>query len=76
MTWYVQLQQANQILASREAEASRLRLARLAAGQVSRLGQRPPAGPTRRLAARVALIVGRNATRVAAALDAETVRAA
>jgi len=76
VTWFVQLQQANQILAAREAEASRFRLASVAAGQVSRDMQRPPVGRARRLAARLALVVGRVATRLAGALDAEIVRSA
>jgi hypothetical protein len=75
MTWFVQLQQANQMVADREIEASQLRLARLAAGQ-SRDGQRRAAGLARRLAARLALVVGRFATRLAGVLDSEAVRAA
>lgn len=76
MTWYVQLLQVNQMLAAREEEASQLRLARLAAGDEVRHGQRPPVGIARRLGARLAIAVGRSATRVACALDAETARAA
>jgi hypothetical protein len=76
MTWFVQLQQANQILAAREAEASRRSLARLAAGQVHLDPQRPSVGVVRRSAARLALVVGRSATRIARAIDAEVVRVA
>ena len=75
MTWFVQLQQANQLLAAREAEASRLRLAHLVAGQQAGR-HRPQVGIARRFAARLALVVGRSATRVACVLDAETARAA
>jgi hypothetical protein len=76
MTWYVQLLQVNQMLDAREEEASQLRLARLAAGNEPRHGQRPAVGVARRLGARLAITVGRSATRVACALDAETARAA
>jgi hypothetical protein len=75
MTWYVQLQHANEILATREAEAGQLRLAHLAAGQVN-TGRRASVGLARRVGARGALVVGRFATRLADALDSEVVRAA
>jgi hypothetical protein len=75
MTWFVQLQHANQILAAREAEARHLRLAHLAAGQVSH-GRGTPVGLARRVGARGALVVGRFATRIADALDSEIVHAA
>jgi len=74
MTWFVQLQYANEILAAREAEASRIRLAHLAAGQVSP-GRGASVGLARRVSARGALVVGRFATRLADALDSGLVRA-
>jgi hypothetical protein len=76
MTWYVQLLQVTDMLAAREEEARKLRLARLAAGDDARHDQRPAAGVARRVAARLAVAVGRSATRIACALDAETARAA
>jgi hypothetical protein len=75
MTWFVQLQFANEIFAAREAEASQNRLAHLAAGQVS-AGRGASVGLARRVGARGALVVGRFATRLADALDSEVVRAA
>jgi hypothetical protein len=75
MTWFVQLQHANEVLAAREAEASRTQLAHLAAGQVSS-GRGASVSLARRVGARGALVVGRFATRLADALDSEVVRAA
>jgi len=75
MTWFVQLQFANEIFAAREAEASQNRLAHLAAGQVSP-GRSASVGLARRVGARGALVVGRFATRLADALDSDVVRAA
>jgi hypothetical protein len=74
MTWFVQLQHANEILAAREAEASRIRLAHLASGQVN-AGRGTSVGLARRVGARGALVVGRFATRLADALDSDVVRA-
>jgi hypothetical protein len=75
MTWFVQLQFANQMIAAREVEANHVRLERLAAGQLSR-GRRASFGLARRAAARLAVVVGRIANRVAGVLDSEAVRAA
>jgi hypothetical protein len=75
MTWFVQLQHANEVLAAREAEAGRIRLAHLAAGQVNP-DRGASVGLARRVGARGALVVGRFATRLAGALDSEVARAA
>jgi hypothetical protein len=76
MTWFVQLQFANEILAARETEANHVQLERLAAGGQVSEGRSAPVGLARRVGARVALVVGRVATRLASALDSEAVRAA
>jgi hypothetical protein len=70
MTWYLQHQRAQQIIAEHEREADRIRLARLAMGDPD---PRPNhrTGLVRRTAARPVAFVGRSATRLAQALDAE-----
>jgi hypothetical protein len=74
--WYVLYQQAQQILADREAQADQVRLARLVEGQrdARRLGS--VFASARRQVARVTLFVGRSATRLAGEIDADVARAA
>ena len=74
--WYFLYQQAREVVAERELEADQHRLAYLAAGQLTGASRRSPAGLIRRSAARVSLAVGRVATRVAGAIDADVAQAA
>ncbi|MFI5226986.1 MAG: hypothetical protein ACHQ3P_09955 [Candidatus Limnocylindrales bacterium] len=69
MTWYLQHQRAREIIAEHEREAQRIRLARLARGDAKSRPRRT--GIVRRTAARPVAFVGRSATRLAQALDAE-----
>jgi len=70
MTWYLQHQRAQQIIAEHERQADQIRLARLATEAAA---QTTPhrAGIVRRSVARPIALVGRSATRLAVALDAE-----
>lgn len=69
MTWYLQHQRAQQIIAEHEREAQRIRLARLAVDHREPLPRRT--GLVRRTVARPVALIGRSATRLAQALDAE-----
>ena len=77
MTWYLYHQQAKDIIAQRQREADQIRLARLAQldqeGGSSGVPRPLLAGPRRALAG-VILAVGRSATRLATALDADADR--
>jgi hypothetical protein len=70
VTWYLQHQRAQQIIAEHEREADRIRLARLATEGSAQTTPRR-AGIVRRTVARPIALVGRSATRLAVALDAE-----
>ena len=70
MTWYLQHQRAQQIIAEHEREANQIRLARLATEASAPYTPRR-AGIVRRTVARPIALVGRSATRLAGALDAE-----
>jgi hypothetical protein len=69
MTWYLQHQRAQQIIAEHEREAQRIRLARLAIEGATSRPRRT--GIVRRTVARPVAFVGRSATRLAQSLDAE-----
>jgi hypothetical protein len=70
MTWYLQHQRAKQIIAEHEREADRIRLARLAMDDRDARSVHQT-GLVRRTVARPVAFVGRSATRLAQALDAE-----
>ena len=70
MTWYLQHQRAQQIVAEHERQAEQIRLARLAMDAPAPTHSHR-AGFVRRTVARPIALVGRSATRLAVALDAE-----
>jgi hypothetical protein len=72
--WYVLHQQAAQIIEERQREADRIRLARLAETGETFVPGPSFASVVRHGAARATLVVGRQATRVARALDPDLVR--
>ena len=76
MTWQVHFDLARMLMADREREADRIRLARLATDDVRAHDDSPSVGLVRRAGARVALGAGRAAVRLASALDAEATRLA
>ena len=72
MTWYLLHQQATELIAEREREAQRYRLARLAADAESGGLQRPTAhSGLRHSLARAIHAIGRSVTRAAHALDGD-----